>query len=64
MYIFFIVDGSIDHEKLKQCDYLNGVVNETLRIYTPAPSLIPRIAVKDHKIGNIEVKKGKLLIFK
>lgn len=48
-----ITGNEIDFDKLKKADYLNGCINETLRMYTPAPTLIPRIAEQDHKIGNI-----------
>lgn len=38
-------------------NYLNNVQNEILRLLTAVPFLITRQAVKDHMIGNIQVKK-------
>ena len=38
--------------------YLDCVIKETLRLHTPASAVFPRIALKDHKLHDIYVKKG------
>lgn len=37
---------------------MTACINEGIRLYSPAPTLIPWIADCDHKIGNIDIKKG------
>ena len=41
--------------------YLDGVIQEILRIYSPIPDLFPRIATKTHNLGDIQVKKGTIV---
>lgn len=36
-------DGSFDHRGATQNDYLNGIINEALRLHPAVPSAIPRI---------------------
>jgi cytochrome P450 len=36
-------------------------VNETLRLYTPAPNLMSRIALKDMWIEDLFIKKGQII---
>lgn len=39
-------------------DYLTAFIKESLRFMTPVPSLVPRIAIQDHEIQGIKIKKG------
>lgn len=38
--------------------YTTNFIKENLRLYSPAPGVFTREALKDHKIGDIEIKKG------
>lgn len=40
-------DGSFSHEKITHAEYLNGVINETLRLYPPVPSGVFRNTPKE-----------------
>lgn len=42
-------------------EYLKSCLNETLRMYTPVPGLFPRLALVDHKLENIFIKKGTIV---
>lgn len=48
-------------EKLNQMEYLNAFMKEALRMASPVISVMPRVAVQDHKIGDVLVKKGTIL---
>ena len=41
---------------------MNILIKEVLRLYNPAFGLLPRISKQNHKVGDIEVTKGSLLI--
>jgi len=43
---------------LQGMDEMHNVLKETLRMYTPAPMTFFRVALQDHKIGELEIKKG------
>jgi len=45
-------------EDLGHMDYMQCVLKETMRLYTPAPTIFPRIAQNDHTLGNLNIKKG------
>ena len=49
---------SVTIENLNQMDFLNSILKETLRLYTPAPFMFPRKAQADHMLGDIHIKKG------
>ncbi|CAG2173519.1 unnamed protein product [Oppiella nova] len=53
-------DGEISYEELSRLSYLDAVLSETLRLYTPFPRL-SRIASTDYKLGKtgINVSKGQ-----
>jgi len=48
-------------EKLNQMELMNAFVKEVLRVASPVISVMPRVAVKDHMIGDLLVKKGTIL---
>ncbi|XP_021600684.2 LOW QUALITY PROTEIN: cytochrome P450 714C2-like, partial [Manihot esculenta] len=53
-----ICGGSMpDYDMIRKMKLLHMVIHETLRLYTPVP-LIAREALKDMKLGNINVPKG------
>lgn len=40
----------IEHKDLSKLTYMHQVFKEALRLYNPAPGLLPRVAVNDHKV--------------
>jgi cytochrome P450 len=42
-------------------DYLSNIIKETLRLYSPANSLFPRVALNDHFIEDLKIYKGDLV---
>lgn len=42
-------------------NYLDAFVNEVLRVYGPVLGVAPRVAVRDHKLDHIEIRKGTIL---
>mgnify|MGYP000887854298 FL=1 len=53
---------TITYEDLNKLEYMVSVFNETLRLATPAPILAPREARKTHKLGELLIHKGTVLI--
>ena len=49
-------------ETMQKMEYMHAFLEETLRMATPAPSLFPRIAVQDHYLKDILVKKGTTIM--
>eukprot|EP00357_Protocruzia_adherens_P005908 CAMPEP_0115028358 /NCGR_PEP_ID=MMETSP0216-20121206/36227_1 /TAXON_ID=223996 /ORGANISM="Protocruzia adherens, Strain Boccale" /LENGTH=467 /DNA_ID=CAMNT_0002404475 /DNA_START=296 /DNA_END=1699 /DNA_ORIENTATION=- len=47
--------------ELDQLPYLDRVIQETLRMFPPAPAISPRVALKDIELGSLKVKKGTLV---
>lgn len=45
-------------DELNQMDYLQALLKETLRLYTPVPLIFPRVAQEDHELGDLKIKKG------
>jgi cytochrome P450 len=52
------LESAEDMEDLFNNKYLINIINETLRLYTPAPNLMSRIALKDMWIEDLFIKKG------
>jgi cytochrome P450 len=50
-----------DMDELLNNKYLSNVINETLRLYTPAPNTLHRVALKDMWIDDLFIKKGQLV---
>ncbi|KAL4445473.1 hypothetical protein ABPG74_004547 [Tetrahymena malaccensis] len=51
----------ITYENISQLNYLDCFIKEVFRIYGPTSTLMYRIATQDHKIKNIEIKKGSMV---
>ena len=51
-------NGEITYEVLSKMEYLNAVVKEALRLYSPADGLFPRAATEDTMLGDVLIKKG------
>jgi cytochrome P450 len=55
-------DGrQVTAEKLNSMKIMNSFLKEVLRLYSPAPGLFPRKAVRDTMIGDLRIKKGTLI---
>jgi cytochrome P450 len=50
--------NNIQFEELKNLDFLTALIKECLRYYPLTPTLVPRIATKDHTIGDLVIRKG------
>jgi len=48
----------INVDTLEKMSELHFVIKETMRLHTPAAWPFYRVAIADHKIGDLEVKKG------
>ncbi|CAF1008271.1 unnamed protein product [Adineta steineri] len=55
-----IGDNEVTYEKLNQLQYLDMVINETLRMYPPVLRL-DRVASKDYQLGNYLIPKGTII---
>lgn len=62
------IDNSIGHSRLldesdlPKLPYLHCIVNETLRLYPPAPLLLPHCPSEDFTVGGYDIPKGSTLI--
>ena len=46
---------------LQKMDLLNSFTKETMRFYNPAPGITFRVATEDHKLLDLDIKKGDIL---
>lgn len=56
--------NEITYDSLKKLTYFDDVFKETLRMYSPTAGIFPRVALKDHYIGKIPIKKGLIVTLK
>ena len=49
-------------DALQQMDVLHSVIRETLRLQPPTPTTFPRVALEDHKIVDLQIRKGDLVV--
>ena len=49
-------------DQVRDLEYLNAFVKETLRITSSVAGVIPRHVIKDTKIGHINVRKGDMVL--
>lgn len=47
-----------NYDTIKNLEYLNSVIKESLRMLNPAGDILYRQANQNHKLGNIFIKKG------
>ncbi|PWA47469.1 cytochrome P450-like protein [Artemisia annua] len=52
----------LDESDLTSLPYLRCIVNETLRMYPPAPLLLPHESAKDSVIGGYHIPRGTMLL--
>ncbi len=55
-------EEDINFESLKKMRYLEGVQYETLRMYGPGTGIFVREALADHKLVDVPIWKGTLLL--
>jgi cholesterol 24(S)-hydroxylase len=48
-------------DQLKQLDYINQIIKETLRINGPAVQVVPRVAQEDTVLADTLIPKGSLI---
>ena len=53
--------NSITYEAISTLKFLEACINETLRLMPPVPILTPRMAIKDHYLGDLFIKAGTTL---
>lgn len=51
----------INLDLINSMTFMSAFLNEVLRVFPPVPLISPRIANRDHYVGNIHVKKGTLV---
>jgi cytochrome P450 len=58
---FFQDPSKVTLDSLNQMDYMTAVIKETLRLAAPLPILLPRVALQDHKLGDLNIKAGTVI---
>jgi len=48
----------VDVDDLNKLEFTTAFLRETLRMVSPVPGILPRKAIKDHKLGEFHIKKG------
>ena len=54
-------ENIISAENLQKMDLLHAMLKETLRMYTPSPGILGRVAVENHKLIDLDIRKGDLV---
>jgi len=56
---YYNTEGKMTTDLLSKMEFLHAVLKETLRFYAPVFQTIIREAVCDHKLGDLEIRKGE-----
>ncbi|KAL1198702.1 Cytochrome P450 81Q32 [Cardamine amara subsp. amara] len=51
----------VEESDVGKCTYLNDVISETLRLYPPAPLLVPHASSDDCKVAGYDIPRGTWL---
>ncbi|KAF5947858.1 hypothetical protein HYC85_013815 [Camellia sinensis] len=52
----------LDEQDLPKLSYLQNIINETLRLFPPAPLLVPHESSEDCTLCGFEVPRGTMLL--
>ena len=58
---FYCAGDKVTIENLNKMQFLTAFIKEGLRITPPVSAILPRLAVVDHKLGDLFIKKGDLV---
>jgi len=56
---YFKTTEDISHDSLRKMDVTNAFLKEVMRLEGPAGFILNRNTIKEHKIGNRNIKKGE-----
>lgn len=54
-------DANLKLENINQMRIMDAFLKECLRMVPPLPFSLPRMAVKDHNLGDLKIKKGTMM---
>ncbi|XP_022940352.1 cytochrome P450 81D1-like isoform X1 [Cucurbita moschata] len=54
-------DRLMDESDMANVPFLRGIINETLRMYPPAPLMVPHESSKDCSVGGYHIPRGTML---
>ena len=54
-------EAEVTADTLQKMNVLHSVLKETLRFDTPAPATFARVALYDHKLADLSIRKGDLI---
>jgi cytochrome P450 len=54
-------DGELEYEQLSQLDYLLMFIKESMRMYGPALSILPRVVTENCQLGGFNIPAGSLV---
>jgi len=54
--------SQVNIEALSKMDYAGAILRETLRMAAPLPNFLPRQATEDHKLGDLDIKAGTIVV--
>jgi len=57
----YMKDESPDCDNLNKMEFMHAFLKESLRLFGPTSGFFRRVALKDHKLGDINIKKGTLV---
>ncbi|KAF7847357.1 hypothetical protein BT93_L3057 [Corymbia citriodora subsp. variegata] len=55
-------DCLVDEADIHKLPYLQNIINEALRLFPPAPLLVPHESAKDCMIGGFDVPRGTMIL--